>query len=50
MKNAIRIDDVAEILKMANEYGYPAMLYINGEYYNIDFREKEEKRNDRKEK
>lgn len=42
MNYTINIADVVETIRQVKNAGYSAMLYINGEYYEIDMTEKKE--------
>ena len=38
----VNINDVIKLIQSAADNGYPALLYINGMYYNIDLGEKKQ--------
>ena len=50
MNYTISIEKLADTLKAANEAGYTPMIYINGEYYTVNFSENERGKNDKEKK
>lgn len=46
MNYTVGIEKLADVLKEAARAGYTPLVLINGEYYTIDFSEKDGGRND----